>query len=89
MFDEQVTKVLNLIDRQLTSAQNGFPEEQIESITSHICFAALTLDAQSYLILSGGLGSSMYLRKLARERYQDASQYKIARQMKMIVVDEP
>ncbi|EKG18078.1 hypothetical protein MPH_04768 [Macrophomina phaseolina MS6] len=53
LFDEQIDKILMLIDKQLDRLYQSRPHEVV-----------------SYLVVSGGLGSSPYLRQRLRERYQ-------------------
>ncbi|KAF9634279.1 hypothetical protein BFW01_g5174 [Lasiodiplodia theobromae] len=52
LFDEQIEKILRIIDRQLEKLQHTHSQEV------------------SYIIVSGGLGSSPYLRRRLRDRYQ-------------------
>lgn len=56
VFDDQIFKIVNLIDEQLATLQKTNPQETI-----------------TYLILSGGLGSSPYLQMKLREHYKAAA----------------
>lgn len=53
IFDQQLTKIFELIDSRLTLMEQEYPSKQI-----------------SYIILSGGLGSSDYLYDEIQKRYQ-------------------
>jgi hypothetical protein len=53
IFDEQIEKILKLIDDQMLRLQASHPREQI-----------------SYLVMSGGFGSSPYLKQRLRKRYE-------------------
>lgn len=56
IFDEQISKICELIDGQLKLVQNHYPGENV-----------------SYLVLSGGLGSSPYVQKRIRQRYENGA----------------
>jgi hypothetical protein len=51
----------------------------------------LTDVSQSYLVLSGGLGSSPYVRKCLRARYEGGAGgfFPNAQDMKILVAEEP
>ncbi|KAK5175057.1 uncharacterized protein LTR77_000194 [Saxophila tyrrhenica] len=53
VFDDQVGKMCELIDKQLKTVKDNHPMESV-----------------SYLILSGGLGSSPYVQSRIRARYE-------------------
>jgi hypothetical protein len=69
-FDSQMDLILRLIDTQLQRMGNLHPNEQIVSERSTKTSTLTTPALQSYLVLSGGLGSSPYVRKRLQEYYE-------------------
>jgi hypothetical protein len=73
VFDDQVSKIVNLIDEQLAILQRTKPQETI-----------------TYLILSGGLGSSPYLQMKLREHYKLAAiRFPNSQDMQVLKVPKP
>ncbi|KAK5679136.1 hypothetical protein LTS10_008795 [Elasticomyces elasticus] len=74
LFDEQIDRIIDLLDDQLRAVQSSHPEELV-----------------SYLVLSGGLGSSPYLQKRIRERYEHGagSGFANARNMTILLASDP
>jgi hypothetical protein len=73
IFDDQVSKIVSLIDEQLAILQKTNPQETI-----------------TYLILSGGLGSSPYLQMKLREHYQPTTTcFSNAQDMQVLKVPKP
>lgn len=73
IFDDQIEKIMTLIDEQLAILQNMNSREEI-----------------TYLVLSGGLGSSPYLQKAMRARYElGASRFANAKDMQILKVPKP
>lgn len=72
MFDEQIDKILQLVDTRIDHVREHFPNEIIVSIVRNLTwiFRHPLTSQQSYLILSGGFGSSPYLRKRMKARYE-------------------
>ncbi|KAF1831720.1 hypothetical protein BDW02DRAFT_504623 [Decorospora gaudefroyi] len=55
-FDAQITKLFDMIDKQLVRLQQKLPHEQV-----------------SHMVLSGGLGNSVYVRDQLRNRYANGN----------------
>ena len=73
VFDDQVEKMFNLIDRQLHIVSEKDPTASV-----------------SYLVLSGGLGSSPYVKDRIRERYEPkGSPGPGAHGIKVLLANEP
>lgn len=73
IFDDQIEKIMALIEEQLAILQNINPREEI-----------------TYLVLSGGLGSSPYLQKVLQARYElGASHFANAKDMQILKVPKP
>lgn len=73
VFDDQVFKIVNLIDEQLAVLQKTHPQEKI-----------------TYLILSGGLGSSPYLQMKLKEHYKATTAcFSNAQHMQVLKVPKP
>jgi hypothetical protein len=73
IFDDQIEKIMALIEEQLATLQNMNPSEEI-----------------TYLVLSGGLGSSPYLQKVLQARYElGASRFANAKDIQILKVPKP
>ncbi len=79
---------------QLEKMQRIHPREQIVECYTHLHFeCSLTMSvSKSYLVLSGGLGSSPYVRKRLKARYENGGEGRIwpnALEMRILLVAEP
>lgn len=77
VFDDQVSKMYYLIDRQLQIVKERHPTE---FVVGHEAILALRLfhnanEKQSYLVLSGGLGSSPYIQSRIKAKYQSSANH--------------
>lgn len=92
LFDFQVDKMLSVIDEQLDRMHQYHPRIQIVEwpSTLYIC-PVLTSRQKSYLVLSGGLGSSPYVRQRLRSHYETGpGSHKFnAQDIKIVIVAEP
>lgn len=82
----------NLIDEQLRRLQMSHARETIVSYRNRPSDGFyLTKVFQSYLVLSGGLGSSPYVRKCLKTRYESGTGgfFPNAQDMKVLVAEEP
>lgn len=80
-----------LIDEQLKRLQTSHPRETIVSRWNGLVNDGLTPVLQSYLVLSGGLGSSPYVRKCLKGRYESGAGgfFPNAQDMKVLIAEEP
>ena len=63
-------KLLILVDEQLDRVSQQYPNIQIVSVRkTYSPGNVLTRSRQSYIVLSGGLGSSAYVRERLRSYY--------------------
>src|SRR5579862_7172506 len=76
MFDEPITEILKFIDKEIEYLKWDQPEMKIvsnqpSSLPLPLRERALTTTQQSYLVLSGGLGSSLYVQTKFIEKFSD------------------
>ena len=91
IFDLQINQLLNLIDEQLDTVSQNEPGIQIVSVPKiYEIVNLLTTFSKSYLILSGVLGSSAYLKQ-RRESYYTTwpGSSRAVENMKIVKVVEP
>ncbi|KAN0076644.1 hypothetical protein V8E54_006786 [Elaphomyces granulatus] len=77
IFDPLVESIIELIDRQFENMQQRHPSKKMA--------CAISIN---YIVLSGGLGSSEYLRKALEEKFLDYH-HPNASGLKILVSDEP
>lgn len=91
IFDLQINNLLNLIDEQLDTVSQNEPGIQIVSLPKvYELVNILTTFRKSYLVLSGGLGSSAYLKKRFESYYTTwPGSSRAVENMKIVKVVEP
>ena len=91
-FEEQVSAIFKLIDGQIQRTESTYPKEQIASLLVMYpgLYERLT-SVEAYLVLSGGLGSSPYLKKRLRERYESKGPegFSNTRDTRVLLSEEP
>lgn len=88
MFDVQLEKMYILVDSQLNRMQAVAPHDQVVrpiEAAPDVC----AHNAQKYLVLSGGLGSSEYVKKKLEDRYTREKVNIYAPHLRIITSDHP
>lgn len=70
IFDDQFDKICELIDSQLRIVRESHSGEIIVRADLSPIVMQYTLTLQSYLVLSGGLGSSPYIQDRIKAKYE-------------------
>ena len=90
LFDKQIARILDGIDRQLRDLEAQHPAEHVVRDSTFKNCRYLTHLQQSYMVVSGGLGSSDHVVKRLRARYETSPPpTQNAQQMRILTADEP
>ena len=87
LFDPEVEKITTLIHRQIDSLKAKYANRDIVSsqIIPTISMQSLIL-SQNYIVLSGGLGSSAYLRTRLQSAFESTKSHS---DLQILVSEEP
>ncbi|KAL2382635.1 hypothetical protein RJZ90_003140 [Blastomyces dermatitidis] len=94
LFDVKIEEMYALIEDQLGRVQKKHPEEKIVRIPSALKSLAMVHLSnmrcmKSYLVLSGGFGSSPYVKRRLLERYESENASCSSGAMKVLIAEEP
>lgn len=94
VFDEQIEKIFRVIDDQLQKLEISHPWEKVVGTKRYFpwCIASTnSIGLKSYLVMSGGLGSSPYLKQRLRKRYElgVGGGFPNAQELKILSAREP
>ena len=91
LFDIQIKRMLAVVDEQYDRTHKNHPGAQIVRRPWAHRRDRLLIASQAYLVLSGGLGSSPYVRQCLKEHYDTGpgSLRPNAQDTKIVTVAEP